>query len=62
MDTYLVFLFVEHEGGNGPTLIGVGSGLSMNMNSGMANAKMVSRAEDSSERRRHLRSSDVRGR
>ena len=51
--TYSVFLFIEHEGSNGLTLIGARPSLSTNADGSTANAKMVNGARDST-RRRHL--------
>ena len=52
--TYTIFLLVEHEGSNSPTLVGTGPSLSMNMDGGTANAKVVGSARNSVEGRRHL--------
>ena len=49
----MVFLLIKHERSNGPTLIGTGPSLSMNMDSGIANAEVVGGAGDGLERRRH---------
>ena len=51
--TYSVFLLVKHKRGNGLTLIGVGPGLSINVDGSTANAKVVSGTRDSMERGRH---------
>ena len=51
--TYSVLLFVKHERGYGPTLIGAGPCLSMNMDSSTANAEVIGGARDSAKRRRH---------
>ena len=51
--TYAVFLFIEHEGGNGTTLVSVVPSLSMNADGSMANAEMVDSARDGTERGRH---------
>ena len=52
--TYTVFLFIEHEGGYGPTSVHMIAGLTMDTDSGMANAEMIDSARDSTGRRRHL--------
>ena len=52
--TYTIFLLVEHEGSNSLALVGTGPGLSINIDSGMANAKVVGSARNSVEGRRHL--------
>ena len=53
LDTYLVFLLIKHEWGNGPTLVGMGPGLSADTDGRTANTKMVNGAGDSMRRRRH---------
>ena len=53
LETNLILLLIEHERSNGPTLIGTGSSLSTNTNSGTANAEMVGRARDGMKGRRH---------
>ena len=52
--TYSIFLFIKHEGGNSLTLIGMNSCLSMNMDSGAANAEIIGGTWNSVEGRRHL--------
>ena len=54
----MVLLLIVHEGGNGLTLIGTGSSLSMNVDSGMPNAEMVDSTGNGVERRRHLIEAD----
>ena len=49
----MVFLFIKHEGSDGPTLIGVGPGLATNTDSGTTDAEVIGGARNSSERRRH---------
>ena len=61
LGTYSVFLFIEHKGGDGLTLVSMGPGLSTNMDSRTADAKMVGGARDSTEGRRHLSRSGVVG-
>ena len=56
----MVFLFIKHEGGNGPTHIGTGSSLPMDMDSSMADAEMVGGTRDGAEGRRHDKKCDVR--
>ena len=51
--THLVLLFVEHEGGDGTAGIGTITSLTANTNSGMADAKMVDSAGNSTRRGRH---------
>ena len=51
--TYSVLFFVKHEGGNGPTGVGTGPGLTMDSNSGAADAKMINGAGDSMRRGGH---------
>ena len=46
METYLVFLFIVHEGGDGPTLVGAGSSLATDLNGGMAYPQMVDGARN----------------
>ena len=53
--TYSVFLLIKHKGSNGPTLIGVGPGLSTDVDSSTANAEVVGGAGDSVERRRYCK-------
>ena len=48
--TYLVFLFIIHEGSNSVTLFGVLSALTTNTNGSMANLKLVNRAGDDAKR------------
>ena len=50
----MIFLLVEHEQGDSPTLVGTDSGLSTDANSSMANAKLVGSSWDGMEGRRHL--------
>ena len=52
-NTYATLLFIIHEGGDGPTLVGMGPSLPINTDSSMANAEMVGGAWDSVEGRRH---------
>ena len=49
----MVFLFIEHEGGDGPTGIGVVAGLTTDSNSGVPNAELVLGARDGTRRGRH---------
>lgn len=49
----MIFLLVIHEGCDGMTLIGMVARLTTNMDSGVANPKMVGGAGDGTERRRH---------
>ena len=52
--TYSVLLLIEHEGSDGPPLVGTGPGLSMNTDGSMANAEMVGGTWDSVEGGRHF--------
>ena len=58
----MVFLLIEHEGSNIPTLIVTGSGLSTNADGSTANAEMVSGTRNGVEGRRHLEVVDGSGR
>ena len=51
--TYTVFFFIEHEGSDGLTLVGMDPSLSSNTDSSTANAKLVGSARDGVEGRRH---------
>ena len=51
--TYAILLLIVHKGCDGMTLVGVVTSLTVNLNGGMANAKMVGGAQDSAKRRRH---------
>ena len=52
-ETYMVCLFIEHEGSNGPASIGTITSLTTNTNGSTANAELVDSAGDSMSRRRH---------
>ena len=52
--TYSVFLFIEHEGGDGLSLVGTRPSLSTNMDSSMANAEVIGGSQNGVEGRRHL--------
>ena len=52
--TYVVLLFVVHEGSDGLTLIGTGPSLSTNMDSSTANAEVIGSTRNSMEGGRHL--------
>ena len=39
--TYSIFLFIKHEGGDGPTGIGTSAGLTTDTNSGAAPAVLI---------------------
>ena len=49
----MILLLIVHKGYDGMTLIGMGSHLPMDMDSGMADPKMVSGTRNSIEGRRH---------
>ena len=51
--TYTVLLFVEHEGGNSPAGVSTVASLTVDMNSSIANAKMVDGAGDGTRKGRH---------
>ena len=51
--TYMVTLFVKHKGGNGPTGIGTITGLTTDMDSGVAPAVLVLSSGDGTSRHRH---------
>ena len=51
--TYTILLFIVHEGSNGPTSVGAITGLTMNMDSSVANAEVVDGTGNSARRRRH---------
>ena len=51
--TYMVLLFVIHEGGNGTTSVGTIPSLAVNTNGSTTNAEMVNGTRDSARRRRH---------
>ena len=51
--TYIILFFIIHEGGNGPTLVGVRPGLSTNTDGGTVNAEVVGSSRDSAEGGRH---------
>ena len=55
METYTILLFVEHEGSDSPTGIGIITGLTMNTNSSMTDAVLVLSTRDSARRRGHCR-------
>ena len=57
-ETYTILLFIEHEGSNGSTLIGVRPGLPMNADGSTANTEVVGGTWDGAERGRHCRVSD----
>ena len=57
-ETYMILLFVEHEGSNGSTLIGARPGLPMNADGSMANTEVVGGTWDGAERGRHCGVSD----
>ena len=50
----MILLLVEHEGSDGPTLIGTNPSLTTDTNSGVANAKMVGGAGNGAEGGKHL--------
>ena len=58
--TYSVFLFIEHEGGDGPTSIGTSASLTMDTNCGAAPAVFVLGAGDGTSGHWHSKVS-VRG-
>ena len=58
--TYLVFLFIEHEGGDGPTSIGAGTGLTTNVDGGTAPTVLILSAGDGTRRHWHDRGDDGR--
>ena len=49
-----ILLLIVHEGGNGPTLIGMGPSLSTKADYGTANAEVIDGTGNGAERRRHL--------
>ena len=52
-EAYTILLLIEHERSNGSTGIGTITSLTTDMNSGMANAKLVGGTGNSARRRRH---------
>ena len=59
--TYSILLLIEHEGSDGPTLVGMGSSLSTNVDGGTPNAEMVGGSRNGTEGRRHLMRAVMRG-
>ena len=51
--TYTVLLFIEHEGCDGPTGVGMITGLASNSNHGTADTELVLGVGDGTRRRRH---------
>ena len=49
----MVLFLIEHKRGNGPTSVGAGPSLSMNMDGGTANAEVIDGSWDSVGRGRH---------
>ena len=49
----MIFLLIEHKRSYGPTGIGTITGLTVDMNSGTANAEMVNSTGDGARRRGH---------
>ena len=52
-ETYTILLLVVHKRSNGLTSVGAVTGLTMDLNSGAANAEMIDSAGDSTRRGRH---------
>ena len=57
--TYTVALFIKHERGNGPTSVGAGTGLAMDMNSSTAPPVLILGTGDSMSRHWHDEVSEV---
>ena len=53
--TYLVFLFIEHEGGDSPTGVGTSAGLATDTDSSVAPAVLVLSSGDGTSGHRHDR-------
>ena len=60
--THSVFLFIEHEGGDGPTGIGTGTGLALDMDSSAAPAILILSSRDGVSRHWHDEVGDRRRR
>ena len=52
-DTYMVLLLIIHERNDGPTGVGVVTGLATDTDGSIANSEMVNGAGDSTRRGRH---------
>ena len=52
-EAYTVTFFVEHEGSNGPSLVGAVSGLTPDTNGGTTTAVLVLGSGDGTSRHRH---------
>ena len=51
--TYLIFLFIEHEGGDGPASVGTVTSLAADMNSSMAPTVLILGAGNGMSGHRH---------